>query len=358
MPDPRRGGTAGSARPSSLDPAGVAAGAGVATLLALAIVLGSQGLRHYDLGLLPYTIGVVVASFAVAYRYAVWLRRPPTRVYWRRGGQLFLRREDARRNLLFLLRSAYDNLFAQKFIQRRGRARWLAHFCLAWGCLLAGAVTFPLVFGWMHFETRADDPHWYRLVVVGTVMGEFHTQSLARYVIFNLLNVSAVMVMVGAGLALRRRLLDPGTRARQQFGNDIVPLLLLIAISATGLMLTFSMHVLHGRGYPVISLVHAFTVATTLLYLPLGKLFHAFQRPAHLTVAFYRRANEASPPAACRACGEGFAGSMHVEDLKGVLAAVGLDWHMPGPLGHYADVCPPCRRRLVGFTQGLLMGRG
>ncbi|PYQ55334.1 MAG: MFS transporter [Acidobacteria bacterium] len=339
------------------DRTGLTAGASVASLLAVGIVLGSEGLRHYDLALLPYTIGVVLASFAVAYRYAVWLRRPPTQVYWTRGWQLFLRREDAPRNVLFLLRSAYDNLFAQKFIHRRGGGRWIAHFCLAWGCLLAGAVTFPLVFGWMHFETRAGDPRWYRVLVVGAVVGEFHTRSLARYVVFNLLNVSAVMVIFGAGLALRRRLLDPGTMARQQFGNDIVPLLLLIAISATGLMLTFSMHVLHGRGYPVISLVHAFTVTATLLYLPFGKLFHVFQRPAQLGVAFYRRANEASPPATCRVCGEGFAGRMHVDDLKGVLSGVGLDWPLPGRAGHYADVCPRCRRRLVGFTQGLLMER-
>jgi hypothetical protein len=39
-----------------------------------------------------------------------------------------------------------------------------------------------------------------------------------------------------------------------------------------------------------------------------------------------------------------------VSDLRGVLAAVDLD-------PQYADVCPRCRRRLLGFTQGVLMGR-
>ena len=48
------------------------------------------------------------------------------------------------------------------------------HQCLFWGCLLAAAITFPLVFGWVHFETppevasrrplwdrkHPDDPDW------------------------------------------------------------------------------------------------------------------------------------------------------------------------------------------------------
>jgi hypothetical protein len=48
---------------------------------------------------------------------------------------------------------------------------------------------------------------------------------------------------------------------------------------------------------------------------------------------------------------------MHVRDLKKVLAAVDLDWKLDGRVDHYADVCPACRRRLFGFTQGALLGR-
>jgi hypothetical protein len=287
----------------------------------------------------------------------VWLQRPATSVYWRRGWQLVFRRADLGRNLLFLARSVYDNLFAQKFIQRRSSHRWLAHFCFAWGCVIAGAVTFPLVFGWIHFDTRTDDPHWYRVVLFGLQVGEFHVRSLARFVMFNLLNLSAVLVITGVSLALHRRMRDKGSLARQQFGNDIVPLVLLLAISVTGLMLTFSMHLLHGLGYAAISLIHALVVTGTLLYLPFGKFFHIFQRPAQLSVKFYKRADEASAAAECKVCGQGFAGSMHVEDLKKVLAAVDFDFRLPGPVPHYADVCPPCRRRLFGFTQGRLLGR-
>jgi hypothetical protein len=339
-----------------LEPKAATAGMAAVLLLIAAIVLGSDGLRHYDLALLPYTCGVVLAAFAVTYRYAVWLQRPPTRLYWKRGWQLLFRGRQRGRNVAFLLRSVYDNLFAQKFIRRRSSTRWIAHFCFAWGSLIAVAVTFPLVFGWLHFETRPLDPSWYRVVVLGSVVGEFHTRSLARYVMFNLLNLSAVMVIVGATLALRRRLRDPGSRARQQFGNDIVPLLLLIAISATGLMLTLSTHLLHGYAYGAISLIHAFVVTGTLLYLPFGKLFHVLQRPAQIGVALYRRANESGPLAVCRVCNEGFAGAMHVSDLKNVLGDVDLEWTLPRPAAHYAEVCPRCRRRLFGFTQGRLWG--
>ena len=337
-------------RRALFDGRGLAAGLGLTTLVALGIGLGSRGLRDYDLALLPYTFGVLFAAFAVAYRCAVWVQRPPTRVYFRRGFELLLRRGNVLGNLLFFLRTAMVNLAGQRFIRPRGRGRWVAHFLFAWGTLIAVAVTFPLVFGWLHFETRPDDPYWYRVVALGQVVDEFHLQSLKRYVVFNLLNISAVMVIVGASMALRRRLTDGGARARQQFGSDIVPLLVLIAISVTGLMLTFSTHVLRGYGYPVISLVHAAVVTGTLLYLPFGKFFHIFQRPAHLSVSLYRRANQAAAPAVCRTCGDGFAGAMHVSDLKGVLSEVELD-------PHYADVCPRCRRRLLGFTQGALMGR-
>jgi len=344
-------------RPSTFDRSAACAGALVMTLLAGAIFLGSRGLRDYDLALLPYTLGVLFASFTVTYRYAVWLQRPATNVYWRRGFELLSKRGQVLRNALFLARSARSNLFAQRFIRRRSRTRWLAHFCFAWGSMVAAAVTFPLVFGWLHFETRLDDPNVYQVVALGFVADEFRAVSFKRYVMFNLLNASAVAVIFGAALALHRRLRDPGSLARQTFGNDIVPLLILIAISGTGLMLTFSTHLLRGYGYSVISLIHAFVITATLLYLPFGKFFHVFQRPAQLSVTLYRRANQEEPPALCRVCGEGFAGAMHVADLKQVLTRVDLDWKLDGAVSHYSDVCPRCRRRLFGFSQGRVMGR-
>jgi len=341
-----------------LDLRGLTAGTMVVLVLGSGILLGSRTLRHYDPMLLLYTFGVLFSAFAVGYRYAVWLQRPPTRLYWRRGWQLLLAPGQLVGTLGRLTGALGGNFVAQRFIKRRGLGRWLAHFCLAWGTLLAGAVTFPLVFGWLHFESRIDDPQIYQVFLFGIRVGAFHTQSIVRYVLFNLLNLSAVLVIVGVLMTLHRRLKDAGTVASQQFGNDLVPLLMLLAISVTGLMLTFSMYALRGAGYVVISLIHAATVITTLLYLPFGKLFHIFQRPLHLSVLLYKRQNTAAPPAVCRLCGEGYAGAMHVEDLKTVLTDVGLDWRLPGSATHYMDVCPRCRRRQVGVWQGRVMVAG
>ncbi len=339
-----------------LDLRGLVAGIVVVLVLGSGILLGSRNLRNYDPTLLLYTFGAMFSAFASAYRYTVWLQRPPTRVYWRRGWQLAFRRPEVRRTLLTLAGALGGNFVAQNFIRRRGWSRWVAHLCMSWGTLLAGAVTLPLVFGWIHFESEANAPQVYQVLVFGVRIGAFHTESSwLRYMFFNLLNLSAVLVIIGVGLTLHRRLKEAGVIAVQQFGNDLVPLLLLLAVSATGLMLTVSMHALHGEGYVVISLIHAVTVIAMLLYVPFGKLFHIFQRPLHLGVTLYKQATAAAPSAVCSLCGEGFAGAMHIEDLKSVLAEVGLDWRLRGPVAHYMHVCPRCRRRQVGIWHNQAM---
>ena len=60
-------------------------------LLATAIFVGSRNLWHVDAALVGYTFACLFAAFAVAYRYSMWLQRPPTRLYWRRGWQAFLK---------------------------------------------------------------------------------------------------------------------------------------------------------------------------------------------------------------------------------------------------------------------------
>jgi len=326
----------------SLDPRGVAAGFAVMLLLSGGIVLGSGNLRRYDPVLLTYTFGVVFSAFSVAYRYAVWLQRPPTTLFLKCFFE-GVRRGNPVRNLLFVFRAATVNLGAQRFIRQRSFRRWLIHFLIAWGTMISAAVTFPLVFGWLHFTTRMDDPDIYRVMAFGLCVGEFSTRSLVAYTMFNMLNISAVMVITGAGLALHRRLKESAAISRQQFGNDIVPLLLLLAISLTGLMLTCCTHFLQGAGYTVLSLVHAMTVTVTLLFLPYGKLFHIFQRPLHLAVILYRRDNQAAPPAVCRRCGEGYAGALHVADLKKTMSSLGFTLDL--------ELCPPCKRRQLGTAQ-------
>ena len=73
---------------------------------------------------------------------------------------------------------------------------------------------------------------------------------------------------------------------------DFFPLILLFAISVTGLALTVSQMWLRGAFYSFLAILHAITVIAALLYLPFGKFFHIFQRPAQLGVKLYQDAGE------------------------------------------------------------------
>src|SRR5262249_55664977 len=184
-------------RPTAFILPGLTAGLVVVLGLGCGILLGSHHLRNYDPALLLYTFGALFSAFAITYRYTVWLQRPPTRLYWRRGWQLLGQRQAIGRHGLALTGALLGNFMAQHFIRRRGRSRWLAPLCMSWGTILAGAVTFPLVFGWIHFESQMHAPQVYQILVFGIHVGTFHTElSLVRYIFFNLLNLAALLVIV------------------------------------------------------------------------------------------------------------------------------------------------------------------
>jgi hypothetical protein len=148
-------------------------------------------------------------------------------------------------------------------------------------------------------------------------------------------------------------MIDHGAVAVQQFGQDILPLLLLFAISVTGLMLTASYTWMRGYAYDFLAILHAATVIVTLLWLPFGKLFHVFQRPAQLGVGFYKDAAAREAQAVCRRCGQMYASMPMVRDLTIVERELGFRYELQTG-GHYQEVCPPCRRALFGLAQGAL----
>ena len=153
---------------------------------------------------------------------------------------------------------------------------------------------------------------------------------------------------------------------------------------------------MRGLHFVFLSQLHAVTVIFTLLYLPFGKFFHIFQRPAQLGVAFYREAGAKGEPARCARCDEPFASRMHIDDLKQVERELGIRYEtvgLPPPLvpldvgadaclgpwadtrvrpyeqghetdptndasAHYQDVCPTCRRKNLALTQDALWKRG
>ena len=140
---------------------------------------------------------------------------------------------------------------------------------------------------------------------------------------------------------------------RSNLRSDILPLLLLFAVSVTGLMLTASYTWMRGYAYDFLAILHAATVIVTLLWLPFGKLFHVFQRPAQLGVGFYKDGGARDEQTACRRCREPFASAPMVRDLTIVERELGFRYELPDG-GHYQNVCPRCRRALFGLAQGSL----
>jgi len=326
----------------------------VTVALAALIVIGSRNLAHFDAALIGYTFAVLFAAFGITYRYTIWLQRPPTALYWRRGWQAFLNAKYALPNLLNWVRRLVADIALNRFIWERGRLRWLAHWLILWGCIIAIAITFPLVFGWLSFEALPADPEWYRMVLFGFPTFAFPVDSVFGFLLFHGLVWSAVLVIAGVMVAMRRRMRDEGAAALQMFSEDFLPLILLFAISVTGLMLTASYTWMRGYAYDFIAILHAITVIFTLLWLPFGKFFHIFQRPAQLGVRFYKDVGRQEALAHCRRCDQPFSSLVHVQDLIAVEQALGYRYEMAGDAEHYQWICPPCRRTMLALAQGQL----
>ncbi len=332
-----------------LDRRGVSSGTITVLALLILVYVGSEGFRWFDAALAPYLFGTLLAVFATVYRYVVWLRRPPTALLNQRGWEAFRRRGRLLRNLPALGGMLVTNLALQLFIRRRSTARWVAHQLVFWGCILAALITFPLTFGWIHFESVDPTGRVYQAYLGPVATLTFDSRSLLGFTIFHLLNIAAILVIAGVVVFLTRRLRDAGALAVERSG-DFLALAGLFAVSITGLMLTASSLWMEGRYYSFLNTVHALTVILGLLYIPFGKLFHILQRPANLGVAFYKQEAAAGPAARCRECGEEWASQLQIEDLKTVLPQLGFDYSTADG-GSYQDVCPRCRRLLVGLAQ-------
>jgi NNP family nitrate/nitrite transporter-like MFS transporter len=322
-------------------------------LLVAAIVVGSRNLQNFDAALVVYTFATIFMTWGVVYHYAVWTTKPPTRLYWQRGFEL-LRREGWRGALLVARRTG-THVLAQAFIYQRSPLRWWMHQLLFWGCLLAAAITFPLVFGWIHFRSAPGDQMTYVTYIFGFPTQSFRVRTMVSWLLFHGLDVAALLVLGGIALSLWRRMQDRGAQAVQSFANDLFPLVLLFAIAITGLALTASAALMRGAFYPFLSVLHAVTVIAALLYLPFGKFFHIFQRPAQLGVKLYQHVGDRGEGANCVRCGVRFTSKMHLDDLKQVLTQLGFDYAGDGA-PHWQDLCPACKRRTFASAQLRLKG--
>lgn len=338
---------------TALDRRGVRWGIlGVALLILIAVV-GSGGLVWFDAALIGYFFGLVFFVFGVIYRYVVWIGRPPTAMLHRRGREAF--RDGGSRSIAALPGLVLDQLILQGFIRRRSTSRWIGHQLLFWGCILAALITFPLTLGLLHFESVGQRGDRYRVFLSRFGTLDFDAESILGWLLYHGLDISAVLVIAGVVIFLRRRLQDPGALAVER-GGDFLALAGLFAVSVTGLFLTVSSLWLDGRFYSALNTLHALTVILGLSYIPFGKFFHIFQRPANLGVAYYKEQNAEGEAARCGRCGEAFASEQQIEDLIAILPELGFDYRSRDGDGNYQHTCPRCRRAGVALAQSARVG--
>ncbi|MEV6552732.1 MFS transporter [Streptomyces sp. NPDC051597] len=320
-----------------------AAGTALSLLLILAIVFGSRRLKDFDSALLPYACATVFLAFGVAYRYTVWVSSPGARRLLTQGWRSLFSVANFRRAPTALPRMAATYLGLQKFLGARSHARWAAHQLVFWGCLLAAAITFPLTWGWFTFTSSTGSGPGYEMRIWGLKILGFDSLNLLGRLMFHGLDIAALLVIPGASYFLWRRMKDRGAITGQRFAYDLVPLLLLIVVSVTGLLLTFSSVFLHGGGYEFLAVLHMVSVVFTLIYIPFGKFFHIVQRPAAVGMQLFKytaRQDEQVFP--CRRCGEPVDTAPYVENLRGTMRDLRLGFDA------WAEYCPRCKRVLRG----------
>ncbi len=322
------------------------AGAVAAVVLVAAIWVGSLGFRYFDSALVGYAVAITALTFAVVARYARWLRMPSTRRYWRRGWALFASLDNFRQLPGLLPRAVGGQLLGQGFIRRRGVVRWIGHQCLFWGVMGATAITFPLVFGWLVFLLEPGTEDIYRVWVFGLPTFTFETDSFIGWSLFHALDYTAVLVIAGCAIFLWRRFRDRAVTAAQRLGYDMVPLLMLLVISVTGLLLTASTIFFEGAYYGFLVIVHMASVVLSLVFIPFGKFFHVLQRPASVGIQLYSEVGARQDQTACARCGAALASPMFVDDLRATLDELGQDYRLPTGAGatHLIALCPRCKR--------------
>jgi len=309
-----------------------------ALVLTLAIYVGSGGLQNFDAALIGYATATIFLAFGVTYRYAVWVSSPPANRYLRRGWRSFLSWRNFRRRPGLVPGQIVSYLSLQTFIRERGLGRWAAHQSLFWGCVLAALITFPLTFGWIHFRAGGTETD-YTAYFLGVRTFSFDALSVLGWLTFHGLDVAAVLVIAGAVYFLMRRFRDREAMTGQHLWYDLLPLVALIVISVTGLLLTFSSVLLEGAYYDFLALIHMGAVVLTLVFIPFGKFFHIFQRPASVGVQVYKATTlDSDGVFECRRCGAPIESKAYVNDLKETMFELGLDYES------WIEYCPRCKR--------------
>ena len=323
------------------------AAAAVALAMSAMLITG-WSIFEFDHILTTYAFATVVGLYGLTHRLVVWGQRPCTSIIFRRAAKDI----TAPKNLLHLVKRGFGYFVLNRFVMKRGMNRWGAHWPIMIGCVMASAIAFPLVFGWIWFETPADNFGHYQIHAFGIHLRTIDWQGFEAFMMFHGLVWAAFFVIAGVTVALIRRLRDRGDQAVQTFGNDIMPLVLLLLISFTGLGLTVSYTWLDGFFHHQMAVIHAATICFTALWLPYSKLFHIAQRSLKAAHMVYDHAAQDEGMAKCANCGAEFATMRQVNDLINVEQDLGYNYQLPNSAaGHWQHVCPRCRRSLLVRAQ-------
>ncbi|WP_251009521.1 MFS transporter [Bacillus sp. ISL-39] len=303
---------------------------------------------HIDMALLGYAISSAVFAIGLTIRMSFWMWRKATNRVAKRSVDNLFNKERLKRNSRALVKTLIDNIILQKFIFQRGIYRGIQHFMISWGCIISFAITFGLTFGWMRFDLI--DPETYQIIVFDMPTITMAAHGIFAEIVYNGLNIGAIMVLIGAGMALYRRITDYDVKVTQRFEFDILPLIILLAVTVTGLILTIQYTFLDGWMHHYMSLIHQVTVIIMLMYFPFGKLFHVPIRPLATAVPMSYQEVVKVDTKSCKSCGQPYSNDDQIADVQAILKSQNFDLQLAD--GSYlSDYCTGCRRRMRALKQ-------
>lgn len=310
--------------------------------------IGTDRFLHFDMALMGYFISSLIFAVGLTIRMSAWLIRPATHQVIKRSLKNLRENTRKKRNLVSIFKTAFENIFLQKFIFKRGIYRGVQHFLISWGCIGSFAITFGLTFGWMHFELV--DSNTYTIVVMGVDTITMAAHGIFAEMVYNGLNITASMVLIGLIMAIVRRIMNQDVKVTQRAEFDLLPLYLLLAVTITGLLLTVSYVFLGGWMHHYLTLIHQVSVVILLIYFPFGKLFHLPIRPLATAVPLNYQQELQVDTRPCKRCGTLYSSDDQISDVKDILAAQSFDLQLEDK-SYLSDYCLPCRRRIRVMKQ-------
>ncbi|WP_071458711.1 MFS transporter [Bacillus massilinigeriensis] len=311
--------------------------------LLLSMMVATDRFIHMDMALIGYAIASIIFAIGLTIRMSFWFYRTATNRVAKRSLKNLFTKERLIRNVRSIAITFVDNILLQKFIFKRGLYRGIQHLMISWGCLISFAITFGLTFGWMRFDLI--DSETYQIVVFNIPTLKMAAHGVFAEIVYNGLNLGAIMVLIGVSMALARRLTNYDVKVTQRFEFDMLPLFILLAVTGTGLILTVLYTFFDGWMHHYMSLIHQVTVVIMLIYFPFGKLFHVPIRPLAAAVPMNYQEVAKIDSRNCKSCGEAYSNDDQIADVQAILGAQEFDLKLnDGTL--LSDYCPRCRRRM------------